>query len=191
METLGYVPDEDILTEVKMESAASPLTRLVSFFEHQLTKASTPLKTRRARFLAETGLDRLRPDHNIAFSKGESYDVVREHIVVHKYLREVELEQAFSHEEAVVSWYDRVYLPIVQLIREHRLHTFFAGNTEADLYLWLVLRRAALEDERHEMGHISEQELIRELEREGRPGLARWLPFFRRKLDVLSLLPPE
>jgi hypothetical protein len=42
------------------------------------------------------------------------------------------------YEEAVASWYDHVYLPLVQIIREHQILNEFPGRTEADLYLWII-----------------------------------------------------
>jgi hypothetical protein len=41
-------------------------------------------------------------------------------------------------EHALKSWYENVYLPIVETIRESKLLARFAGRTETDLYLWIV-----------------------------------------------------
>src|SRR5690625_6433127 len=49
-----------------------------------------------------------------------------------------------SFEEAVVHWYDTVYLPVVELIRRHDLLTGFEGRTETDLYLFLSEHRGRL-----------------------------------------------
>jgi hypothetical protein len=40
--------------------------------------------------------------------------------------------------EAVTHWYDTVYLPILEVIREQNVLKDFPGRTEADLYLWLI-----------------------------------------------------
>jgi hypothetical protein len=40
--------------------------------------------------------------------------------------------------EAVMHWYDTVYLPIVEVIREQGILADFPGRTESDLYLWLM-----------------------------------------------------
>ena len=38
----------------------------------------------------------------------------------------------------MASWYDTVYLPLAQVIRDQQLLKHFSGRTEADLYLWMV-----------------------------------------------------
>jgi hypothetical protein len=40
--------------------------------------------------------------------------------------------------EAVLSWYDHVYLPLAGFIQEHGILDAFPGRTEADLYLWII-----------------------------------------------------
>jgi len=47
--------------------------------------------------------------------------------------------------EAVASWYDHVYLPTVESVREQNLLADFPGRTETDAYIWLVEHREALE----------------------------------------------
>jgi hypothetical protein len=44
----------------------------------------------------------------------------------------------------VASWYDTVYMPVVQAIRDYELLHTFPGRTEADLYLWIALHRERL-----------------------------------------------
>jgi nucleotide-binding universal stress UspA family protein len=48
--------------------------------------------------------------------------------------------------EAAGAWYDLVYLPAVQVIRDQSLRRAFPGRTEADLYVWLAEHQAALEE---------------------------------------------
>jgi hypothetical protein len=43
-----------------------------------------------------------------------------------------------SWEEAVMSWYDHLYLPIVCIIRERNVLAHFPRRTEADLYIWIM-----------------------------------------------------
>ena len=49
-----------------------------------------------------------------------------------KFHREIPIE------EATASWYDEVYLPLVQVIRDQATLKEFPGRTEADLYLWII-----------------------------------------------------
>jgi hypothetical protein len=142
------------------------------------------LKVGRAEFLKETRLDQIRPENNLVFTEPGRYRLVKEHIAVHKYLQETEHNREISYEEAVASWYDNEYLPIVQLIRDHKVLKHFPGRTEADLYIWLVSRRAELEAKSNGMGQISNEEIIRGVERESWAKPAAWLVrFIQRKLN--------
>jgi len=89
-------------------------------------------------FLETTGLDRLRPDQKIEFSVPGNYRILLEHISVHRYFMGIEQEREIPWEEAVASWYDDVYMPIVRIIREQNILAEFPGRTEADLYLWIM-----------------------------------------------------
>jgi nucleotide-binding universal stress UspA family protein len=57
---------------------------------------------------------------------------------------EEQLEIPF--ERAVTHWYDHVYLPVVDIIREHGILNSFPQRTETDLYLWIARHRVDLED---------------------------------------------
>jgi nucleotide-binding universal stress UspA family protein len=46
----------------------------------------------------------------------------------------------------VAGWYDEVYLPVVEALRQRDLLAEFPGRTEADLYLWISRHRAALRE---------------------------------------------
>jgi len=50
-------------------------------------------------------------------------------------------------EEAIVHWYDHVYLPIVEVIREQRVLEHFPQRTETDLYVWVMDHRYFLSQE--------------------------------------------
>ncbi len=89
-------------------------------------------------FLERTQLDKLRPEQNIRFTIGGGYERLLEHIAVHRYFMGIDEQRDVSEAEAVEHWYDTVYLPIVELIREHNVLSDFPGRTEADLYLWLI-----------------------------------------------------
>lgn len=91
-----------------------------------------------ADFLAWSKLDQLRPDQNIRFTIPGGYTRLREHISVHRYFLGIERKGPVSREEAVTSWYDNVYMPMVHLIREHKMLDKFPKRTEADLYLWIM-----------------------------------------------------
>jgi hypothetical protein len=107
------------------------------------------IKIERAKFLHETNIDHIRPNHGISITEPGRYAMMLDHIEVHRYLRDEELERQGDHvglswPEAVASWYDNVYMPVVQAIRDYDLLHNFPGRTEADLYLWIALHRERL-----------------------------------------------
>jgi hypothetical protein len=107
------------------------------------------IKIERAKFLEETDIDNIRPNHGIEITEPGRYEMMLNHIEVHRFVRDRELEQQGSSErlswpDAVASWYDNVYMPVVQAIRDYDLLHNFPGRTEADLYLWIALHRERL-----------------------------------------------
>ncbi len=109
--------------------------------EVPVSPADTPkdilLRVEETEFLRLTNLDELRPGHGIRFSEVGGYRKLLEHIDVHRYFRGLEERREISYEEAVISWYDRVYKPLVDALRRTNLLVYFPGRTEADLYVWV------------------------------------------------------
>lgn len=89
-------------------------------------------------FLERTGLDRIRPEQDIAFTVAGGYARLLEHIAVHRHFMALDQKRAVTEPEAVAHWYDTLYLPTVQIIRQDKILEDFPGRTEADLYLWLM-----------------------------------------------------
>jgi hypothetical protein len=125
-------------------------------------------------FLETTQLDQLRPDHQIRLTNPGRYRLLLEHIDVHKYLKEIETSSEMAYDAAVVSWYDHVYLPLVQEIRERRVLDLFPGRTEADLYAWLVLHRAELEQE-YGFGRVPTETIVDDLVDNASPSPLKWI----------------
>ena len=89
-------------------------------------------------FLEWTNLHALRPSERIEFSELGSYlDLIR-HINLHRHTLAQQHKREVSRDEAVASWYDTVYLPLVKVIRDWNMLVHFSGRTEADLYRWMV-----------------------------------------------------
>jgi hypothetical protein len=89
-------------------------------------------------FLARTGIRRLRPEAAIKLSLPGLYDKLVEHIDAHRWFLGIERGRPVDYEEAVASWYDRVYRPVVDIIRRTGALDDFPGRTETDLYLWVM-----------------------------------------------------
>jgi hypothetical protein len=105
------------------------------------------IKGEYGKFLDATQLKHLRPAADIRFTVTGRYDVLLEHIHTHQYFLGLEQEREISWQEAVISWYDIIYLPVVAEIRAHAILDRFPGRTEADLYLWIMDHRYYLKEQ--------------------------------------------
>jgi len=130
------------------------------------------LKAEQAGFLEQTALATLRPEAHLEASEPGLYDVLLEHISVHRYYMGLEEGREIPWEEAVAHWYDQVYLPIVEVIREQKVLEHFPGHTEADLYVWVMDHRYFLS--REAGGEVPPEEasddFVRRFGRRGRRG---------------------
>src|SRR5215211_4727286 len=97
-------------------------------------------------FLERTSLDYLRPDADINVTIPDGFDRMLEHIAVHRYFMGLDWKRDISEEEAVAHWYDTVYMPVIQVIRDTTILKDFPGKTEADLYLWVLDHQRYLAD---------------------------------------------
>jgi hypothetical protein len=90
-----------------------------------------------AEFMQRTGLLRLRPDADLLLSMPGQYDRLLEHINTHRWYLSLERQVETPYDEALLSWYDSVYQPLVAVIQEHNLLKAFPERTLTDLYLWV------------------------------------------------------
>jgi len=95
-------------------------------------------KSEYSTFLKQTRLDVLRPDQRIEFSRPGQYAVLLEHIEKHRYFMGLDKRRDIPYEEAVCSWYDHLYEPLVGIFRQEGLLELFPGRTAADLYVWVA-----------------------------------------------------
>lgn len=140
------------------------------------------------RFLELTGLDQIRPDHQLTFTTPGRYTELLAQISdLHEKLNHID-GKTLPYAEAVAAWYDLIYLPVVQIIHDARLLEQFPGRTEADLFVWLSLFRAQLGDRYGDYDNL--EELARALASEyGEGGLDKITRQVRR-LFGQEALPP-
>ena len=105
------------------------------------------VKAEHADFLEHTNLDEIRPEADLSVSVPGQYEVLEEHIAVHRYFMGLERGEEIPYQEAVAHWYDEVYSPVVAVFRESDILRDFPGRTETDLYLWVSEHRAELQEE--------------------------------------------
>jgi hypothetical protein len=75
---------------------------------------------------------------DLNFSTPGRYDVIYNHILVHKYYLNEGMEEEIPFSDALVSWYNNVYNPVISIIKEQWLLANFPGRSEADLYVWII-----------------------------------------------------
>lgn len=89
-------------------------------------------------FLERTQIDRLLPEVDIAPTILGGYDRLIEHLAVHRYFLGLELQREVSTEEAIRRWYETLYRPVVDVVRDSGILEDFTDRTETDLYLWVM-----------------------------------------------------
>jgi nucleotide-binding universal stress UspA family protein len=105
------------------------------------------IKAEYAEFLEKTEIKSLFPNIDLNVTVPGQYEKLLEHIEVHRYFMGLDFQRDIPYQEAVAHWYETVYTPFVEPIREQGLLRWFPGRTETDLYLWVSEHRTALERE--------------------------------------------
>lgn len=147
-----FVKDGNHRVSVARERGQSEIDAFVTEYlvdvplDERLSVRDLLIKEEYSDFLDWTNLAKLRPDQRIELSALGGYLELIQHINAHRYhLAETQNREVFN-DEAVASWYDNVYLPLVKLIREHAILAQFPGRTEADLALWIMQHQRSLAD---------------------------------------------
>lgn len=99
-----------------------------------------------AEFLRRTKLNLLRPESKLLLTEPGYYPQILQHIDAHRYFRGLDEGHEVPYEEAVSSWHDHVYLPMVEAIQKYDLLSEFPDRTATDLYVWLIRHQGALRD---------------------------------------------
>jgi nucleotide-binding universal stress UspA family protein len=125
-------------------------------------------KSRYADFLEKTNLDKLRPDADLLMTFCAHYSLLMDHIDVHRYYMGLDYQRDVNYEEAVVHWYDEVYLPVVAMVREQGITHDFPERTEADIYVLLAEHRAELKEA---LGwDVDPETAVTDMQRKKKPG---------------------
>ena len=117
-------------------------------------------------FLDESGLGRARPGARLQTSRPVGYIQLLEHVKIHGYDLCRQVDRVLPAEEVAAHWYDRVYRPTIETIREHGLPELFDEATEADLFL-AINKRMRLTYFEQEAPSV--EETVRSIEDEATP----------------------
>lgn len=89
-------------------------------------------------FYSETAYGDITDDWSLDFTTPGQYDVIYNHILTHKYYINLNNVEEISLADAIISWYNIVYMPVVNTIYRHKMMKKFRKRTVSDLYVWLV-----------------------------------------------------
>jgi hypothetical protein len=110
-------------------------------------------KAEYAEFLTST---HLQPDQPIEFTVSGRYMELEIQISSVQQTLEHERGEPIAYSEAAQKWYQEIYIPTVQEIRESKILDHFPERTEADLFIWMWRKENELQIE---SGPISDTEL--------------------------------
>jgi hypothetical protein len=135
-----------VSSQFKERFTGSPSRRLVNILKKSVWVDNLIMEQEKQEFLARSNLEESRLDGRIEVTVPGQYSQLLEHIEVHRYYLNEDQEQEVSFETAAESWYDNVYLPLVEFIRLQGTLENFPGRTEADLYLWILEQQASIQE---------------------------------------------
>ncbi len=156
---LGWLTIQAHVTELPTSISLTP----------QVEPDELLIKEECAHFLVRTRLDQTRPDskQHIDFTEPGGYKCLLKHIELHRCWLEKEQGQpladdpAAAFQLAAADWYDHVYLPIIEGVRQKEIIKDFPGRSESDLYMWLIRHQTALR-ERHGLEKVELPEAVAE-----------------------------
>mgnify|MGYP000850967369 CR=1 FL=1 len=112
--------------------------------KHQILKAV--LNYEKRTFYAETGFGDITEDWNIDFTSPGEYDILYNHILIHKYYINMNQTEEIPLHDAVLSWYKNVYTPLIQILINQKIMKKFKHNTLSDMYVWIIKYWEELKD---------------------------------------------
>ncbi|MBP3367074.1 MAG: transcriptional regulator [Treponema sp.] len=89
-------------------------------------------------FYAETSFGDITDFWCLNFTTPGQYDIIYSHILCHKYYINSTKKEEIPMEEAILSWFHKVYLPVTKAIENLRILKSFKGRTLSDLYVYLT-----------------------------------------------------
>jgi hypothetical protein len=134
-------------------------------------------------FLEKTQLNKLCPGAQVELTLPGGYIELIEHISVHRWFMGEQRKAEVSWEAAVIDWFDTVYMPLVEVLRQGHVLDDFPGRKEADLYLWIIEHLWYLREEQQE--DISLEEAAVHFTEKFSPTWQRRLVRFFRRLNAL------
>ncbi|MGI5107317.1 transcriptional regulator [Treponema socranskii] len=89
-------------------------------------------------FYTETNFGDLTDFWSLDFTSTGQYDIIYNHILTHKAYIEKKQSSDMTMTDAIMSWFEDVYLPIIKAIDDRRVMRYFKQRTKSDLYVWIM-----------------------------------------------------
>ncbi len=89
-------------------------------------------------FYTETNFGDLTDYWCLDFTSPGSYDLIYNHILIHKYYINENQEKEIPEQEAIKSWFYNVYVPVIESIEKYNILKNFKGRTKSDLYVFVI-----------------------------------------------------
>lgn len=105
------------------------------------------VKSEYIEFLDKTSIAESRPNVDLSMTVPGKYGILMEQINVCLYIFGDEIKQEAALQTAAACWYDTMYIPLAEAIRDRGLLHEFPNRTITDLYVWISENRAGLEKE--------------------------------------------
>ena len=90
-------------------------------------------------FYTETNFGDITDFWSLDFTSTGQYDIIYNHILTHKAYIEKKQGTEMSAADALMSWFEDVYLPIIKAIDDRHVMRYFRQHTKSDLYVWIML----------------------------------------------------
>ncbi|HEY3474269.1 MAG TPA: universal stress protein, partial [Anaerolineales bacterium] len=147
------------------------------------------IKAEYAEFLEATRLMELRPNVDLSVTIPGQYQKLMEQICTQECLLEGKAQCNIPFQQAVEDWYDTIYIPLAEAIRDRGLLQWFPDRTTTDLYLWIAENRSQLEQELgwEIQSDIAATDLILQRNRKSGPGTWRKSRTVTRYTDNLFM----
>lgn len=129
-------------------------------------------------FYSETSFGDITDYWCLDFSRTGRYDVIYNHILTHKYYMNQNSEVEISMEDAILSWFNTVYMPLVSSIQKNKIMRYFPKRTLSDLYVWVV---RYWDDVKHKYGDgVQIEEAVKDFRKEYK------IPWTRRFINSIK-----
>jgi len=114
-------------SEIKLKPKSSPKQMIKQVLQYE-----------KRLFYNETNFGDITEYWWLDFSTPGQYDVIYNHILIHKYYINQNQKEEISMTNAIGSWYDTVFIPVINVIKKQHIMRKFKKRTTADMYVWII-----------------------------------------------------